>query len=68
MRSILTVTIGLSVLALVGAASAREDAPRTGCPKGYAPFGQICMSATSGDIVLPVAKNANASAQASAAQ
>lgn len=66
MRSILAATIGLSVLAFVSAASARENAARLGCPSGYAVLGAICISASSGDIVLPTSKKTDASAQARA--
>ena len=63
MQLILTAAIALSVFALVSGASARENMARAGCPKGYAPVGEICISASDGDIVLPVAKTRHASAQ-----
>lgn len=38
------------------------------CPKGYAPFGEICVSAVSGDIVLPMNQQMDAPAQATVGQ
>lgn len=62
MRSIIAVTIGVSVLANACAASALERV-RQSCPKGYAPLGEFCMSAATGDIVLPIEKIASAHSQ-----
>jgi hypothetical protein len=66
MRLILAVTIGLAMLALMSPASARDAAARLGCPKGYAPLGEICVSTASGDIVLPIRSNTATSSQARA--
>ena len=44
MRSAIAVTIGISVLAYAGTASALESV-RQICPKGYAPLAEICISA-----------------------
>ncbi len=65
MQSTVKAIIGLSVLALVSAA-AHDGAAHLSCPRGYAPFDEFCMSAAKGDIVLPMSKKTDASAQASA--
>ena len=52
-----------SALALVSSAPASsESAARSTCPKGYAPLGEICVSALNGDIVLPTRKKTTVSA------
>lgn len=66
MRLMLEMTIGLSALALATAASARESAARPGCPSGYARLGEICISAASGDIVLPLSKRMGTASHARA--
>lgn len=67
MRLIQPVIIGLSVLALVSAAAAYSaKTARSDCPSGYARLGQICISASNGDIVLPTSEKTDASAQARA--
>lgn len=62
MRLMLEITIGLSALVLATAAAARESTARLGCPSGYARLGEICISAASGDIVLPTSKKTDRSA------
>jgi hypothetical protein len=62
MRSVIAVTIGMSVLTYAGTVSAVESV-RQICPKGYAPLAEICISAATGDIVLPIKKTASAHSQ-----
>ena len=55
MHSIVKAIISLLALALVSAAPAfSKNATHSTCPMGYAPLGEICISAASGDIVLPI--------------
>lgn len=58
MRSILVLTIGLSLFAVMSATSAQEPPARSICPKGYAPLAGFCISSANGDIVLPIIKTA----------
>ena len=47
--------IGLLALALVSTAPAySKTATHSTCPMGYGSLGEICVSAASGDIVLPI--------------
>lgn len=66
MQSILAVTIGLSMLALASAASADDSTAASGCPKRYVLLGDICMSAASGDIVLPTKEQTTTASQTGA--
>lgn len=69
MRLILLPVIGLLALTFVGAASAHgKKAARLDCPDGYARLGQICLSGSDGDIVLPAGKRADARQQKRAAR
>lgn len=50
----LKVIAGLSMFALVSSLPAfGKNLVHRGCAKGYAPLGHICLSANTGDIVLP---------------
>ncbi len=62
MRLMIAAIIGISVLAHVGTASALERVQHS-CPKEYALLGKICISATTGDIVLPIKKMTSAHPQ-----
>lgn len=53
MNSTLKVVAGLSMLALVSSIPAvGKNLVHRGCPKGYAPLGDICLSANTGDIMF----------------
>lgn len=58
MRSMLMALVGVFLIPLGSAASARESTARLVCPGGYELLGAICVSRTSGDIVLPTSKKA----------
>jgi hypothetical protein len=63
MRSMLIALVGVFLIPLGSAASARESSARLVCPGAYERLGEICVSRTSGDIVLPTSKKAATTAQ-----
>lgn len=63
MRPILLLVIGLSALTFGAASAHSKKAARFGCPDEYARLGPICISRSSGDIVLPASKKADAREQ-----
>ncbi len=48
-RAILAVAFAV----LAGTILHAKDASRHICPSGYSPIGEVCISDTTGDIVLP---------------
>jgi hypothetical protein len=63
MASMLIAAVGVFLMSLGSAAAARESTARLVCPEGYERLGEICVSRTSGDIVLPTSKKAATAAQ-----
>ena len=53
-RTIASITFGLAIASSAAASALAETAPNAACPSGYNLVVDMCISDTTGDVVIPV--------------
>ena len=56
-RTVASITFGLAIASSAPASAPAEAAPNAACPSGYSLVVDMCISDTTGDVVIPVLRN-----------